>query len=88
MLLCCDYHDIPFFYDDSYVYNLFLLMECERYDVVLGYRLMMWSIELLYVVCTCDELNCYKKEWWWWWWCGPINDREELLVINVYFEKY
>ena len=41
--------------------EMFLFIKCEVYDVVRGHHVMMWPIELLYVVCTYDELNYYMK---------------------------
>ena len=66
---------------------MFSLIKCEIYDVVRGYNFTMWSSELLYVVCTCDELNYHMKEWWGWWW-GSIDYKVEILVIIVCFVKY
>ena len=33
----------------------FSFIKCETYDAVCGYHVMMWPIELLYIMCTYDE---------------------------------
>ena len=63
--------------------EMFSFNKCEVYDVVHGYHVTMWPIELLYIVCTYDELNYYMKEWSGWW-CGLIDYQVELVVIHVY----
>ena len=66
MLLCLCGYDvliiIGLLYFMMIVYvEMFSFIKCEVYDVIRGYYVTMWPIELLYVMCTYDELNYYMK---------------------------
>ena len=53
--------------------EMFSFIKCEVYDVIRGYHVTMWPIELLYVVCTYDELNYYMKN-------DEDDDVDQLII--------